>query len=73
MIDAIVAVTGTPATELDPLHETIDPDALDRILGAGSGSPARRSNIAVSFSHESCDVTVRADGQVTVRLQTDGL
>lgn len=71
VINAIVALTEAPPTRLQPLYETIDPDALEKILELGSDSPGRRSTLTVSFCHEGCDVTIKADGQLTVRSRTD--
>lgn len=70
--DAIATVTGTPPLGLQPLYESIDPDALDRILEAGSASPSGRSTLTVSFRHAGCAVTITADGQLTVRHPADG-
>lgn len=71
VIDAIAALTGTPPSRLQPLYETIDPDALDRVLEPASETPRRRSTPSVSFCHEGCHVTTMADGGLTVTLQTD--
>lgn len=67
VIDAISEVTGTPPTELQPLYETIDPDALDQLIESSSENPSRSAETTVSFYHEGCAVTIEAGGQLTVR------
>jgi hypothetical protein len=66
VIEAIAALTGVPPTGLQPLYETLDPDALDGLLESAPENPSRRSSLAVSFRHEGCDVTINADGHLTV-------
>ncbi|WP_410767250.1 HalOD1 output domain-containing protein [Haloferax sp. DFSO60] len=78
---AVTIVTATSQARaedplsLPPLSETIDPDALDRLFAPlvrapqtntterGSRTPARGH---VRFRYAACDVTVWADGTVTV-------
>jgi|AntRauTorcE11898_2_1112593.scaffolds.fasta_scaffold03444_2 hypothetical protein len=69
VVTAIAALTGLPPTGMDPLYESVDPDALERVLESGSDGSCRSSALSVSFSHEGCRVKIRADGQLTVRLQ----
>lgn len=64
--EAIAAVTGDSGTEQRPLYESVDPDALDRILDAAVDSPNRRSTLSVSFRHHGCEVVVTADGGLSV-------
>lgn len=72
VVSAIAALTGTPPTGVRPLYETVDPDALDSVLESGSDAAARRPALTVSFRHEGCDVTVRADGRLTVKRRANG-
>jgi len=72
VVAAIATLTGTSPTGLRPLYETVDPDALDSVFESRKGGAPRRSALTVSFRHEGCDVTVRADGKLTVKRRADG-
>lgn len=62
IVRTVAALGNTPSHELDPLAESIDPEALERIVGHGAGA-------TVDFEYEDRRVTV--DGQtVTVRDAT---
>lgn len=52
---------GTSAEELPPLHDVIDPDALDTLVSAAS---ARDQELMVRFQYEGYTVAVRGDGAV---------
>lgn len=69
VINAIAALTGIPPTSMEPLYESVDPEALERVLESGADGSCGSSTLSVSFTHEGCGVTIRADGQLTVRLQ----
>lgn len=61
---AVAATTNTPADELPPLYDVIDPDALNAIFQShGDGRP--RTGIHVTFTMAGCTVSIR-DGAVTV-------
>lgn len=71
VVDALAAVTGKSPTQLRPLYEVIDPDALDRFLDDAPIAPDRSPDRAVSFRYEGCTVTVRGDGRILVSLPDD--
>lgn len=60
LIEAIASLRGVEHTELAPLYETIDPEALDSLC---SGSNNENS-IQISFRYEGYDVTVDGTGRV---------
>lgn len=61
VLEAVTAATGTPATDLRPLYEVVDPDALDDLFRPSAGDG--HANGAVSFRYAGCTVTVHADGR----------
>ena len=77
VIEAVADVEGVPPEELrppayEPLHEAIDPDALDALFANradGAGRPGGR----VSFSYCGYLVTVEADGTVSLEDDPDEL
>lgn len=50
---------------LDPLYDTIDADALERLF-PGSGEGGRGQCGHVVFTHAGCEVTVSANGEIEV-------
>ncbi|MBX0287043.1 HalOD1 output domain-containing protein [Haloarcula salinisoli] len=63
VVAALSEVTETDPMELQPLHETIDTDALDAFM---SGRPADSDAIAVTLQLAGYTVTVYGDGEVAV-------
>jgi len=63
IVRAVAAVTGTEPTEMRPLYEVVDPEAMNRLV---TRSGARTRPIRLSFRFENCAVTVHADGHVVV-------
>jgi len=60
IVDAVSERADTAVTELPPLYDVVDPDALDALF-AGSETFG-----VVTFEYAGYDVTVRADGVVDV-------
>lgn len=66
VIEAIAEHEGLDPMDLEqPLHEVIDPDALDSVVGAGRTGRSP-SDVAVGFSYSGYRVQVSSDGSVTV-------
>lgn len=60
VLRSVATITGVTAVELDPLYETIDPDALDALFEGNA--PA-----SVTFFYAGCRVVVEPD---RVRVET---
>jgi hypothetical protein len=60
VVRAVSALTDTEPTSLEPLYETVDPEALDRLVR--SGDPGMELTIRYLDYH----VTVGGDGRVAV-------
>ena len=62
VVNAVADAKGVDPLDLDPLYDTIAPDALDRLFGdyPGSGSAELR------FELSRCEVVVREAGEVVV-------
>ncbi|WP_435074505.1 HalOD1 output domain-containing protein [Halorubrum sp. HHNYT27] len=65
VIQGISEAEGVDEESIDPLFNTIDPDALDQIFRNLSNGPNRTGG-KVEFTHEGYDVTVWADGGVSI-------
>lgn len=65
IVIAVADATGVDPLDLDPLYDSIDPDAIDRAFeSTGEGAPATTDQLA--FDYAGCEVTVRADRSVVV-------
>ena len=66
LVLAVADRTGSSVDELPVLHETIDPEALDRLAADG-----RDASLDVRFEYAGFDVTVTDDGTVEL-VRADG-
>lgn len=69
VVYAVAERTGSDPRALEPLHNAVDPDALNRLFDQDpfgvDQSPAR-----VTFTYCGCEVVISADG--TVRVSQSG-
>jgi len=63
VVAAVAEATDRDKTDLRPLFERVDPDALDRLFAPTAGDAGRASNGRVRFRFEGCDVSIHADGR----------
>ncbi|WP_158057134.1 HalOD1 output domain-containing protein [Halorussus halophilus] len=71
IVDAVSEVTGTPATELPPLDESIDAGALDQLFDRPT-VPQKRRGVVV-FEMADCLVAVTSQNTITVtKVDGDG-
>jgi hypothetical protein len=65
IVEAVAAATDRPATELPPLQNALDGDALDALLDG------RPSSVTVSFRYADTAVSVSENGSIEVRIDRD--
>ena len=65
VVDAVATFCNDDITELEPLHYTINADALERLFEPRADGI--RSGGAVTFDYHDCVVTVTADGEIRVK------
>lgn len=63
VIETIAAVEDRDMADYPPLHDAIDTDSLDELLGGGDG---RSADVRVEFSYDGYDVVVSSGGTVAV-------
>lgn len=71
VVETVLEAQGAETSDLDPLHDTLDPDALDAIIrgpGPGYGPP----ETSVSFVFAGRRVTIHRTGEVVVEPVTIG-
>ena len=71
VVEAVAVALDREATALEPLYESVDPDALDVLLRS-NGSSATPSDLAVTFTVADRQVTVHSSGEVVVRADSPG-
>ncbi|WP_254768049.1 HalOD1 output domain-containing protein [Salinilacihabitans rarus] len=67
--DAVATFAGVDVVDLEPLHYSINADALERLFEPRADG--LRSGGSVTFEHEGCLVTVTADGKIRVEAADD--
>lgn len=72
IVNAVAAVKDVAWTELPPLHDAVDPEALERLLVSMEGSSAQDGAGRVEFPFDGCYVVVTSNGAVTVRPRDAG-
>lgn len=63
VVGAVADTLETDPLELDPLFETIESDALDKLLRSTDDT-----DVTVSFSYAGCDVTMTGDGRIQLSV-----
>ena len=61
VVEALADATDTTPSELDPLYNTVDPEALDRLF-----QPDSSDDIRVTFEYGDARVEIRGDGTIMV-------
>ncbi|ELY57626.1 hypothetical protein C493_09101 [Natronolimnohabitans innermongolicus JCM 12255] len=64
VVNAVATFSDEPVTDLEPLHYTIDTDALERLFEPRADGV--RAGGSVTFEYTECLITVSADGQIRV-------
>jgi hypothetical protein len=63
VVECVAAVTGEDPTDMQQLYHTIDPDALQSLVGSADRVGG---SIAVDFTYNGCAVSVAAGEPVRV-------
>lgn len=64
VIEAVADAKGVDPLDLEPMYDTIDPDALDSIFRDSPG--AGTASVEIRFEMAGCTVVVREMGEVVV-------
>lgn len=65
VVMALAAVRGTDPTELPPLYDSIDVDALDELFAPSPADDADGDG-SITFTHADHEVVIYADGWITI-------
>lgn len=72
VVSTVAELIGSEPLALEPLYETVDPDALNTLFEPGPDHSDRASR-RVEFSYHGCTVVVSADGAVQVTDSEEGI
>lgn len=64
IVDAVATFRNRDVTELEPLHYTIDTDALERLFEPRADG--LRDGGSVTFEYSDCLVTITAAGEIRI-------
>lgn len=64
VVEQVSELTDQAVLEISPLYDTVDPGAIADLLAS---SRRGESRIEVSFSYETCQVTISSTGTVVVK------
>ena len=70
VIRGVATLTGERPTDIEPLHEVINPDALNALFQPGSEEFSERHG-SVSFPLEGYKVTVYTEGEIVIAIPSD--
>ena len=68
VIETVAASRNEDPTSLPPLHEHVDPEALDSLFRQTNG---RERTGTISFQYYGFVVTVSCDGETTIELSSE--
>lgn len=64
IVEAIATAADVDPLDLPPLYESIDPDAVDQLVGDREGDEG--TGALLSFTFDTWNVFVRSDGRIRV-------
>ncbi|ELY61186.1 HalOD1 output domain-containing protein [Natronolimnohabitans innermongolicus] len=67
VVESVAAVSNTEPTELPPLYDAINPDALDSLFE--SSETRDLSTVRVSFPYNGYDIAIQGGSNLTVELE----
>lgn len=65
LVEAVAAATDRTTTDLPPLQQSIDPDALDALL-TGNQSSA----VSISFRYADAAVSIHRNGSIEIQVDS---
>ena len=71
IVSGVAACTGRRVTDLPPLYDVVDSEALEQVFASPLGSRHRSNDERFVFTYAGCEVMVDGDDELTVRLLED--
>lgn len=73
VIRAVAILNDVDPTDLAPLSEVVDPDALDALFAPNASGISRNTNGHILFNYDAYYVRVDSSGQITVQQFDSGI
>ena len=71
IVSGVAACTGRGVTDLPPLYDVVDSEALEQVFTSPPRSRRRSNDGRFVFTYAGCEVVVDGDDELTVRLLED--
>ena len=71
IVSGVAACTGRGVTDLPPLYNVVDPEALEQMFTSPRGSRRRSNDERIVFTYAGCEIVIDGDNELTVRLLED--
>ena len=71
IVSGVAACTGRGVTDLPPLYDVVDPEALEQVFGSLPRSRHRSNDKRIVFTYAGCKIVIDGDDELTVRLLED--
>ena len=71
IVSGVATCTGRGVTDLPPLYDVVDPEALTQVFTSPSGSRRHSNDRQFVFTYAGCEVMVDGDDELTVWLLED--
>ena len=67
IVSGVAACTGRGVTDLPPLYDVVDPEALEQVFASPPGSRRQPNDGRFVFTYAGCEVVVEGEDELTVR------
>ena len=71
IVSGVAACTGRGVTDLPPLYNVVDPQALEQMFASPLDSRHRSNDERIVFTYAGCEIVIDGGGELTVRSLED--
>ena len=71
IVSGVVACTDRGVTDLPPLYNVVDPEALEQVFTSPPGSRRRSNDERIVFTYAGCEIVIDGGDELTVRSHKD--
>ena len=71
VVSGVAACTGRGVTDLPPLYNVVDPEALEQVFASPLGSRHRSNDGQFVFTYAGCEIVIDGGDELTARLLED--
>ena len=71
VVSGVAACTGRGVTDLPPLYNVVDSEALEQVFASPLGSRRRSNDERIAFTYAGCEIVIDGGDELTVRSLED--